>query len=174
MCIRDRTSTDHLFTVASNSTLDSSGTGPVTFSNTNPLVFNGTSNTTLTLTGTGPGVNVLTPTIADSTNTGNTTAIVKSGSGTWLLAGANTYTGGTTINSGTLQINSAASLGTASGNLNIGSGILEVVANVSTGRIYDLTNANSTIQVDPGFTLADTGNIIGNGTLNYNLSLIHI
>ena len=43
--------------------------------------------------------------------TGTTTTLTKSGSSTLSLLTNNTYGGGTTINGGTIQINSAASLG---------------------------------------------------------------
>ena len=39
------------------------------------------------------------------------TAVTKSGSGTWVLSGANTYSGKTTVQQGTLSIASAKSLG---------------------------------------------------------------
>ena len=38
-------------------------------------------------------------------------AVTKSGAGTWVLTGANTYTGPTIINAGTLQIGGTGSLG---------------------------------------------------------------
>ena len=40
-----------------------------------------------------------------------TTAVIKSGVGTWVLSGTNTYTGSTTVKQGTLSIASAKSLG---------------------------------------------------------------
>ena len=39
----------------------------------------------------------------------STTAIAKAGTGTWSLSGANTYTGGTTVENGTLKLDFAAS-----------------------------------------------------------------
>ena len=52
------------------------------------------------------------------------TAVVKSGTGTLTLAGANSYTGNTTISAGTLTIGSAGQLGGGNyaGNVSIASG----------------------------------------------------
>lgn len=47
-------------------------------------------------------------------------ALVKNGAGTLVLSGENTYSGGTTLNAGTLQVNNAAALG--SGSLTINGG----------------------------------------------------
>ena len=50
-------------------------------------------------------------TIQDGPTT-NTTALTKTGTGTLTLTGANTYTGDTTIDAGTLEIGGAGALGT--------------------------------------------------------------
>src|SRR5204863_6405007 len=57
---------------------------------------------TLTLTGTSTGANTMTSVIADPSS--GSTSLLKSGAGTWVLAGANTYTGNTTIANGTLKL----------------------------------------------------------------------
>jgi autotransporter-associated beta strand protein len=54
--------------------------------------------------------------ITDGVN-GAKIALVKTGTGTQILAGANTHTGGTTINSGTLQIGQGGTSGSISGNI---------------------------------------------------------
>ncbi|KLD64106.1 hypothetical protein Y882_08475 [Dyella japonica DSM 16301] len=74
-----------------------------------------------------------------------TGSVVKQGANTWTLTGANTYTGGTTIASGTLSIASDNNMGDASGTLTFTSGTL-------------LTTA--------GMTSARTVNMTGNGTIN--------
>jgi autotransporter-associated beta strand protein len=54
-------------------------------------------------------------------NGGSTTSLVKSGSGTWTLSGANTYSGTTSLESGTLAIGHDAALGTGTLDLRGGS-----------------------------------------------------
>jgi autotransporter-associated beta strand protein len=67
--------------------------------NANTLTVGSTNN----LSGTFGGV------IADGTGAGGLT---KAGTGTFTLTGANTYSGGTTLNAGTLNINNASAIGT--------------------------------------------------------------
>ena len=64
-------------------------------------------NPTLTLTGTNTGYNTLAPVIGDNSGA---TSLVKSGTGTWVLTGSNTFSGTTTINAGTLKLASAGSV----------------------------------------------------------------
>jgi len=96
-------STDHAFTLGANgATIAASGTGPITFDNTGNLSFNGSSATTLTLAGDNTGNNTLSAAIGDEN--GGSVSVTKTGSGTWVLTGNNTYTGNTTVNAGTLVI----------------------------------------------------------------------
>ncbi len=66
--------------------------------------------TTLTLSGTGSGGITLSGQLADG---GGTLSLSANQKGVTVLAGTNTYSGGTTIGAGTLNINSDAALGTA-------------------------------------------------------------
>src|SRR4029077_14151233 len=92
-----------LLTLTDN-TLVSSDAGTLNLTNTGTITgatFN------LTLTGAGNG--------KISSIVGTTTGgLIMSGTGIWTLAGANTYTGGTAINSGTLQLSGVGTLGNAS------------------------------------------------------------
>ncbi len=56
---------------------------------------------TVTLTGANTGANKISGVIS---NTTGTTAITKSGAGTWVLSGVNTYTGATQVNQGLLLV----------------------------------------------------------------------
>lgn len=78
----------------------------------------------------------------------------------------NTYTGGTTIDGGTLIVHSVASLGALSGGLTINAGTLEVANTFSTSRSITLGNSASTVQVDAGQTYTVTSVVGGLGALN--------
>ena len=106
-------STDRLFSVGtSGGTIDASGTGTLAFTNTGAIGFNAQSGARLfTLTGTGTGS--LASSIGDN---GGATSLTKSGAGTWILTGTNTYTGGTTISAGTLQGNTTSLQGNMTNN----------------------------------------------------------
>lgn len=116
--------------------------GTTTFTNnstTNTLTFagaiTGSTNTggamglkTLALTGAGNGT--ISGIISDAATGGATTAITKSGAGTWTLSGANTYTSGTAINAGILNLGSAQ---TGTGGPLGGSGTVASVGIISFG-----------------------------------------
>jgi fibronectin-binding autotransporter adhesin len=85
------------FTLSTATTATAAGSPSLTF---------GSVNRTLTLTGTNTGANAISGTLANSPTT--TLAVAKTGAGTWVLNGANTYTGGTTVSAGTLIIGSTA------------------------------------------------------------------
>lgn len=71
-------------------------------------------------------------------------SIVKQGSGTAIFSGVNTYTGGTTINAGTLSISANTNLGDAVGNLTFGGGTLQTTTGSFTiGRAISLATAGT-------------------------------
>ena len=90
-------------------TVDASGKGPISFQG--GVYATGLGNKTLTLQGTNTSNNTLGGTISNST--GYATSLVKDGVGTWLLTGANTYTGTTTVKGGKLLVNGSLDAGTS-------------------------------------------------------------
>ena len=94
-----------------------------------------------------------------------TGGLVKVGTATQTLSGTNLYTGGTTVNSGTLAISSDANLGGASGGLTLNNfGAVENTASFTLGRGIHVGGVG-TITNDTGTTLQVTG-IISGGSID--------
>jgi autotransporter-associated beta strand protein len=154
-------STDRLFTLTTNGGgIDASGSGPLTFSNTGAVALSGTGARSLTLTGGSTGANTFAPVLGDS---GGPTSLVKAGAGTWVLAGANTNTGGTAINGGALQVSADTNLGAATGPLSFNGGTLATTNTFTSARITTLDAGGGTIDVAPTTTLTMNGAIGGTG-----------
>ena len=110
-------STDRLFTIGSNgATIESAGSGSVTFGSGGGANVGPASAATLTLAGIGDGT--LTSALA---NGAGVLSVTKTGTGTWTLNGANTYTGATTVSAGSLIVN--GSLGAGALAVSAGAGI---------------------------------------------------
>ena len=137
--------------------IENDGTGAVTFSSN--LSATGAGSKTLTLQGSNTGSNTISGVIVDNSSS-NITALTKAGAGTWVLSGANTYSGGTTINAGTLQLGNAntssgGALGkTTSASVTFGAG--------STGELELNGNATTIIDFNTNATVGTP--IIENGS----------
>ncbi|WP_209438621.1 beta strand repeat-containing protein, partial [Buttiauxella gaviniae] len=104
-----------------------------------------------------------TATIESVLNSG--TSLAKTGPGTLVLSGNNTYTGGTEIDAGTLQISSDANLGDVNSALTFDGGILSNSADLSSARDVILNAGGGTLAPVTGSTLSLSGNISGDGAL---------
>jgi len=157
--------TDRPFTIGNanglTATIEQNNSGDsgryVRFNGTGPIAFGGSGARTLTLTGTHQHVNEITdffsPIVGDGP--GGSTSLIKSGSGSWDIRGANTYTGSTTINQGILGVGSLANGGTtssigasssAAANLVLGGGTLRYYGDTtSIDRSFTLTNSTTSI-----------------------------
>jgi fibronectin-binding autotransporter adhesin len=93
-----------------------------------------------------------TDTLTVSGAIGGTGPLTKAGAGILALTGTNTYTGGTNISNGVVQINGPASLGDIGGTANLISTVspvtLEALNGFTTTRNFTLAGTNNTIQVD--------------------------
>jgi fibronectin-binding autotransporter adhesin len=104
-----------------------------------------------------------TATIA-STLTGAST-LVKTDLGKLVLAGTNTYTGGTTIEGGTVSIAADENLGAAAGGVTLDGGTLQTTADLASARAFTVGANNGTILTDAATTATLTGTIAGAGAL---------
>ena len=115
-------------------------------------------------------------TVSQLSNGSGTVALTKAGSGTLTLSGANSYTGGTTINGGTLSLGNANAIGTT-GTITFGGGTLQYTsANTTDYSSRFSAAANQTYRIDTNgqnvtlaSALASSGGTLGklgSGTLS--------
>ena len=79
--------------------------------------------------------------------------VTKSGAGKWVLSGTNTYTGGTYINGGTLEVTGTETAGTSgplgkSGNITFGGGTLQYCAGNTADYSSRIKNSTGAISID--------------------------
>lgn len=113
---------------------------------------------------TGPNTFRVDPTMTGTVNSAIKGAgqLQKRDLGTLVLGGANTYTGGTLISEGVIQVGADNNLGDASGALGFAGGTLRV-----TGTGYTGTSRAIDVGAGAGFDIADAGNVF---TLNQALT----
>ena len=160
-------------------TITQSGTGLLKF--TSNLTAAGSGAKTLTFTGSTAGTGEISGNIVDSG--GGATGVLKNGSGTWTLSGANTYSGltslqgssgnvifsgsnssagATTAQSGTMTLNSASNGGLASGLITLGSGASIQVATAAT-----LSNTVTLGTGSGGLNVNGAQNLTFNGDITF-------
>jgi autotransporter-associated beta strand protein/probable HAF family extracellular repeat protein len=192
-------STDRLFCLTGNSAIDASGTGPLVFSNTGQMGFVGAytglgkglpGNHTLTLTGSNTGTNTMAVSIGDG-GPSAVTSLAKTNTGTWILTGANTYSGATTIGRGVLTAGGAENPGisgpfgkpeTAAGSIIFAGGTLQYSASNAfdySDRLttdgtnsYMIDTSNRTVTFATGLTASGISGLTksGAGTLSLSAS----
>jgi autotransporter-associated beta strand protein len=142
-------------------TIDASGTGP--------LILNGgiihdpatteTADKLLTLKGSNTGTNTISGSITNGRGAFKT-SVKKDGVGEWVLSGANIYTGATTVNQGTLLVDSPGSLSAASvvsvapGATLGGNGIINGPVTINSGGILSPGASIGTLTLNSNLTLA--------------------
>jgi autotransporter-associated beta strand protein len=90
--------------------------------------------------------------------------LTQAGNGTLVLTGSNSYSGGTIIRAGTLQIDNDNELGASTGGLTLSGGTLQTVKEIASNRTLTVT-ANSGLNIAPGTTLTLGGTLGGGSNL---------
>ncbi|MDD4964249.1 MAG: autotransporter-associated beta strand repeat-containing protein [Gallionella sp.] len=123
--------------LTNSSTLAASYNGTIILGSASSIVAN---NGNITLSGTlnsaGFGLTLDGSNAASTLSSvmGSTSSTVtKKGAGTWVLAGANSYTGATTVNAGTLMLGNASALGSAVGGTFVAAGATLDLNGISAG-----------------------------------------
>jgi autotransporter-associated beta strand protein len=168
--------TNSAVTISRNIRAQSGNTGVITLggnsassSTFSGSIFLGTNSGTgkgVTLTAAAGGTTTFSGVIQDPTSVSGPGLLRKSGAGTVVLSGVNTYAGGTSIDGGTLSISQSTNLGANAGGVTINAGTLEITSGFSTNRVFTLADAASTFQIDPAQTFTITSVIGGGGALN--------
>ncbi len=137
---------------ANNAILDASGSGALNW--TGNMTVNGADGQSgarnLTFTGTSPAANTFAGNIPNPAAGTGLTTLSKTGTGSWTLAGANTFTGGLTVASGRLVLDYATGQvlpNSPSNTLVMGGGMLELrgAASGATAQTFgNLTATNGT------------------------------
>lgn len=105
-------STNRQFTLTTNGGgLDASGSGALNLTSTAAVTLSGAGARTLTLSGSSTAANTLNAPLGDS---GGPSSLIKAGVGTWVLTGANTYSGQTWIQSGILALSGNGAISSSS------------------------------------------------------------
>ena len=105
----------------------------------------------LTLTGSNAGANTVSSILGNSSG-GGALSLIKSGTGTWVLSGSNTYTGTTSVSAGTLALGANNALPNSSA-VSIGAAILNAATFSDTVGTLDVTAA-AVINLGTGGALA--------------------
>ncbi len=166
-------------TLGGNVTVNANGTGATGADFTGSLNLGNAARTFAVAAGSSPGAYDFDVNGVVSSTTAASGSVVKAGAGTMRFSGttANTYTGMTTVNAGTLLLNKSAGVVAVAGGMTIGDGAgganSDIVRLMANGQIAAtaavLVNGSSGMLDLNGFTqtigsLADTGTVTAGGS----------
>jgi autotransporter-associated beta strand protein len=130
----------------------------------------------LTLGGANTGANTVSGVIADGASG---LSLTKADAGTWILSGANTYTGNTAINGGTLLLNSPGSLAAGSavtvasaaklGGTGTAAGSVAVNGTIAAGASIGTLNTGSQAWAPAGTNAVELGTATGTAGVDWDL-----
>lgn len=144
-------------------TIQADGTGNLIFTANNTAT--GAGDKTLTLTGSGAATNSIGKIVDNSVNV-NQTSVSKTGTTTWTLAAANTYTGTTSVTAGKLQLGVAGSLGTNT--LTWGGATIDNTSGSDLSFVNNATISGTATYLGSAnaLTLTGTATLTGNRTIS--------
>jgi len=165
-------------TSSTNWTLQATGSA-TTFASNDPVTFNdaGSASPALAINSTvTPGTitfdnNANNYTLSGTGSIAGNAEFVMEGTGSVAIdnSGANTFVGGAIIGSGTVSIPNAAALG--SGGFALNGGDLEITSNAGSLSFTNAINVNAASVIGlQGGNLTLSGNVAGNGALEYNVT----
>lgn len=126
--------------------LENTGTGTVKFTSAFTAAGSNPSQRLLRLTGTNQGANEIVS--FANVNPTITSRVEKTGTGTWVLTGASTYTGGTTISDGTLLVTNSTGSATGTGAVTVGANaVLGGSGRIVAGADQNVTLTGATLQI---------------------------
>jgi|GEM_PF-5628175 len=140
---------------------------PDFFYSTPEVAFEGTGPRTLTLGGYNAGYNLFNVPLGDENAVTGQTSLQKIGSGVWEIGRANTYSGQTVVQEGTLAVSADGALGSAgsSGTMLLGGRLELRNVNYMTPESLDLKGGQITSQIGESIWAGDW-NVHANSTLN--------
>jgi autotransporter-associated beta strand protein/T5SS/PEP-CTERM-associated repeat protein len=94
-----------------------------------------------------------------------TGSLTKEGDGVLYLSGANSYSGGTTLNAGTVRIDNNASFGSTNVAVTLNAATINVITTFTTIRPFTLGSAASTFDINASRTNTLNGILSGSGGL---------
>jgi fibronectin-binding autotransporter adhesin len=152
--------TNRAIEMRAGAAINNTGTGTISFTAPNVSQTLTASARTMTVGGTNAGDNTFGSILGDSGTAPNISRLQKSGAGKWIIRGANTYTGATPINQGTLVVSGGGVLGGAAGSV-LDEGNIWFTSTNSNGALHFETTAN--LGVADQIRFRNTGGTAGNG-----------
>ncbi len=154
---------DRLFTMGANGAslearLTGANSGRIQLTNTAAIAYSGVGDRSLALGGNSDDTSSsIALAIGDVGAGSGIVSVVKNEAHNWTVSGTNTYSGGTTVNQGTLTMGSASALGSTSGQLTVHGGTLDLAGNsltvgnfTGTGGVISGTSGTRTLTIGQG------------------------
>lgn len=161
-----RLHTDDTPMISIAAVVENNGTGSLQFTSAFTVTGTSTLGRTLRLTGTNTGENKI---VSITDGTPSVVSLEKAGTGTWILTGNSTYTGGTTVSNGILQLGDGGTAGmVGGGSISVSAGATLMVSRSNAAAMSNVIAGAGALAVNNTasgvLTLSGTGNTYTGGT----------